>query len=246
MNSSGIGLLVLQEKCWPRASLQCTTSEVLSHHFLPLMCMSDICKWKHVRLFGEGQTQNKTVFTSFQQCPATSSSSSLNSHWLFKLSLVNTKTQGECLSAALTMIHVSFSSSKFCFFVVVWCTDIFHLFVWLFLREWFLNGNYLIIIVSALIILPLALMRQLGMFFILLSSHFLFVVILHTLVYITYRLVVFTFMSCTEMKVSSLQKSVFSHKSFCNVSLSLQHRLFGLYEWLLPLLHGVFPHFGES
>uniref|UniRef100_A0A671WN02 Solute carrier family 38 member 5 n=1 Tax=Sparus aurata TaxID=8175 RepID=A0A671WN02_SPAAU len=37
--------------------------------------------------------------------------------------------------------------------------------------EWYLNGNYLIIIVSALIILPLALMRQLGMFFIL-SSHF--------------------------------------------------------------------------
>ncbi len=31
-----------------------------------------------------------------------------------------------------------------------------------FLSEWFLNGNYLIIIVSILIILPLALMRQLG------------------------------------------------------------------------------------
>uniref|UniRef100_A0A8C4GLA4 Solute carrier family 38 member 5a n=1 Tax=Dicentrarchus labrax TaxID=13489 RepID=A0A8C4GLA4_DICLA len=37
--------------------------------------------------------------------------------------------------------------------------------------EWFLNGNYLIIIVSAVIILPLALMKQLGMFFIL-SSRF--------------------------------------------------------------------------
>uniref|UniRef100_A0AAQ5Y1H1 Amino acid transporter transmembrane domain-containing protein n=1 Tax=Amphiprion ocellaris TaxID=80972 RepID=A0AAQ5Y1H1_AMPOC len=35
--------------------------------------------------------------------------------------------------------------------------------------EWFLNGNYLIIIVSALIILPLALMKQLGMFCIPLS-----------------------------------------------------------------------------
>lgn len=31
-------------------------------------------------------------------------------------------------------------------------------------REWFLNGNYLIIIVSVCIILPLAVMKQLGMF----------------------------------------------------------------------------------
>lgn len=29
MSSLGIGLLVPQEKCWPRASLQCTTLEVL-------------------------------------------------------------------------------------------------------------------------------------------------------------------------------------------------------------------------
>lgn len=51
------------------------------------------------------------------------------------------------------------------------CPDFFlYMSVWLSLREWYLNGNYLIIIVSTLIILPLALMRQLGMFFIL-SSH---------------------------------------------------------------------------
>lgn len=45
----------------------------------------------------------------------------------------------------------------------------FHLFAWPSLREWFLNGNFLIIIVSALIILPLSLMKQLGTFFILSS-----------------------------------------------------------------------------
>lgn len=39
------------------------------------------------------------------------------------------------------------------------------------LREWFLNGNYLIIIVSALVILPLAVMRRLGML-VLLPFHF--------------------------------------------------------------------------
>lgn len=36
--------------------------------------------------------------------------------------------------------------------------------VWMSHREWFLNGNYLIIIVSVCIILPLAVMKQLGMF----------------------------------------------------------------------------------
>ena len=29
-------------------------------------------------------------------------------------------------------------------------------------REWYMNGNYLVIIVSLLVILPLALMKQLG------------------------------------------------------------------------------------
>lgn len=41
----------------------------------------------------------------------------------------------------------------------------FHLCVRPSLREWYLNGNYLIMIVSACIILPLAVMKQLGMFF---------------------------------------------------------------------------------
>lgn len=43
---------------------------------------------------------------------------------------------------------------------------------WLSLREWFLDGNYLIIIVSTCVILPLALMKQLGMFSIV-ESHIL-------------------------------------------------------------------------
>lgn len=29
-------------------------------------------------------------------------------------------------------------------------------------RDWYMNGNYLVILVSVIIILPLALMRQLG------------------------------------------------------------------------------------
>uniref|UniRef100_A0A8C9XLC0 Solute carrier family 38 member 5 n=1 Tax=Sander lucioperca TaxID=283035 RepID=A0A8C9XLC0_SANLU len=47
--------------------------------------------------------------------------------------------------------------------------------------EWFLNGNYLIMIVSVLIILPLAMMKQLGMFSILLSHFLSFFLIPHTL-----------------------------------------------------------------
>lgn len=31
-------------------------------------------------------------------------------------------------------------------------------------REWYLNGNYLVVIVSIAVILPLALMKQLGKF----------------------------------------------------------------------------------
>lgn len=98
------------------------------------------------------------------------------------------------------------------FFPLVLCsTDYFfsHLFVWLFLRHWFLNGNYLIIIVSAFIILPLALMKQLGMLFIL-SSHFLFMRISLTHADVTWSTPVFFFFGtftvslCTEIKVSSL------------------------------------------
>lgn len=51
-----------------------------------------------------------------------------------------------------------------------------------FCREWFLNGNILIIIVSIFIILPLAIMKQLGMFSIL-SSHFFF---LHTVCFVAF------------------------------------------------------------
>lgn len=177
------------------------------------------------------------VFTFFQQCPATSSSSNLSSHWLFKLFLVNRKTQGECQSESLSVYHVAIIK----FFSLVVCR-FFHLFVWLSPREWFLNGNYLIIIVSALIILPLALMKQLGMFFILLSHFVLFLFPILSHVHHVYPLpifVVFTLMPCTWIKESSLLKS------FCNI-LSLQHRLLGLYKWLLPLLHGVFPNLGES
>lgn len=66
--------------------------------------------------------------------------------------------------------------SVFCF---VMC--FFYLFLHLSLREWFLNGNYLIMIVSVLIILPLAMMKQLGMFSILLSHFLSFFLIPHTL-----------------------------------------------------------------
>lgn len=121
--------------------------------------------------------------------------------------------------------------------VFLLCPDFFFLYmsVWLSLREWYLNGNYLIIIVSALIILPLALMRQLGMFFIL-SSHF------HVR-HVSTATFFFMFTShpCPETKVTI---TFLDSESFY-ILLSLQRRLLGLHQRLLPLLHGVFPHFGK-
>lgn len=93
-------------------------------------------------------------------------------------------------------------------------------------REWFLNGNYLIVFVSVCIILPLALMRQLGMFGFFLSLHFVLYSTFSIMYILTFMLVLI----------------------FCYLFLMLsssRHRLPGLHQWFIPLLHGVFPDFGE-
>lgn len=96
-----------------------------------------------------------------------------------------------------------------------------HLFVWLFLSHWFVNGNYLIIIVSACVILPLALMKQLGMFFIL-PSHFL---LKENFSYSCRCHVMLT--SCclllfwNERMTNPSLLNLFSFKSFCHILLSL-------------------------
>lgn len=81
----------------------------------------------------------------------------------------------------------------------------FTLFFWLSRREWFLNGNYLIIIVSVLIIFPLALMKHLGMFFILLHIFFSFFAIISITTHppllascLHYPFVCLVFISCID------------------------------------------------
>lgn len=97
------------------------------------------------------------------------------------------------------------------------------------LREWFLNGNYLIIIVSACVILPLALMRQLGTFpLILFLSHF-------CSVFPT------RFTITPEHQSDRLPGSEVCQ---CLILLS-PCRLPGLHQRFLPHLHGVLPHLGE-
>lgn len=110
-----------------------------------------------------------------------------------------------------------------------------------FCREWFLNGNILIIIVSIFIILPLAIMKQLGMFSIL-SSHFFF---LHTVCFVAFcqvhfHVLFFFLIFCFYYSLSLILLLIPS--SF----LPLSSRLPGLHKWLLPVLHGVLSHIGES
>ena len=142
----------------------------------------------------------------------------------------------------VTMFHAQHSRSRFC---VMLCPDFFlYMSVWLSLREWYLNGNYLIIIVSTLIILPLALMRQLGMFFIL-SSH-IFISLPRTSILYCHLFCFFLFTShpCHRTETKVIIPSL-AHESFCIILLSLLHRLLGLHQRLFPLLHGVFPNFGK-
>lgn len=142
MSSLGTELLAHREKFWRGASSQYTTLEVKWDYLWSLAMKIEGCTecTEHVCFFS-------------QQCPAISSLSSPSSRWLFRLFLANTKTRSEC----------QISSFDFIGSLVDLCTDFFFFFFWYGLRDWFLNGNYLIIIVSAAIILPLTLMKQLGM-----------------------------------------------------------------------------------
>ncbi len=121
------------------------------------------------------------------------------------------------------MIHVV-SGGVFCVFFF-FCGVLIFVFIFclsrLSRREWFLNGNYLIIIVSALIILPLALMRQLGMFFVL-PSHFLLFLSptcspMHVMSPLPRCCCVYFHVLSWNVKASSLPESAFNYKSSCNV-----------------------------
>lgn len=100
-------------------------------------------------------------------------------------------------------------------------------------REWFLNGNYLIIIVSACVILPLAVMKQLGMFGFFFLSYFVF---FHIFSHVHPHIQVWFF---------SLSLLFFFESISLDFVCSSHHRLPGLHQWFFPLLHGVFPDFCE-
>lgn len=102
------------------------------------------------------------------------------------------------------------------------------------LREWFLNGNYLILIVSALVILPLAVMRRLGMLVLFSCS---------SCTYHFHQSFLFSLVSCLALKWCGLPSAAINK---CAAFLLLNLRLPRLHEWLLSHLHGVFPHFCES
>lgn len=111
------------------------------------------------------------------------------------------------------------------------------------LREWFLNGNYLIIIVSACIILPLALMRQLGMFSLILLSHFCSVFL--TFFTTRHNRSATTPICCCSPVFQVVAVLLAIGKTLWSSYHSLPCRLPGLHQRFLPHLHGVLPHLGE-
>lgn len=112
------------------------------------------------------------------------------------------------------------------------------------LREWFLNGNYLIIIVSVCIILPLALMRQLGMFSLILLSHL-------CSVFLTFfttrhnRSATTPICCCSPVFQVVAVLLAIGKTLWSSCYHSLPCRLPGLHQQFLPHLHGVLPHLGE-
>lgn len=146
--------------------------------------------------------------------------------------------------------------------------------VWSLCREWYLNGNYLVVIVSVAVILPLALMKQLGKCGIDPFEVWVMVkLFLCQSKLLNQHLVLDKNKLCCEVIWSAqswhvgkfwglLWRTEFDrrvcllgrHAAFFvtvvsvirNIPVCLCSRVPGIHQWFLPQLHGVLPHLGTS